>query len=125
MTINELRIRFDLHNDRQSILNDVAVKVSKGYLFVDSDDGQCYLFSKDGNQIDVSNLEQIEMGAFWNCESLTSIKIPDSVKSIGKYAFAGCKSLKEVLFKEKTIEEVKEMDYYPWAIEDKSIIKCC
>ncbi len=32
-------------------------------------------------------------GAFSNCNSLTSVTIPDSVTSIGRYAFYGCDSL--------------------------------
>ena len=171
MTINEFQIQLDLNQDnRAKWLNDFAFKQSNCFLFADSNDGQCYLFSEDGNQIDISNLELIETGTFWNCASLTSIIIPDSVESIGNHAFAhctsltsiqipdsvksiedeafyyctslksikipdsvesleyrvfdSCRSLNEVLFKGKTMDKVKEMDYYPWAIEDESIIKC-
>ena len=35
-------------------------------------------------------------GAFYNCTSLTSVTIPDSVTSIGYLAFAGCTSLTSV-----------------------------
>jgi hypothetical protein len=35
-----------------------------------------------------------------------------------------CKSLKEIIFKGKTLEEVKQMENYPFGIKDKSIIKC-
>ena len=217
MTINELQIQLDLNQDnRAKLLNDFAFKQGNWFLFVDSDDGNCYLFGKDGNQIDISNLELIENNTFWNCtslvsiqipnsvtsignyafasctsltsiqipdsvesienyafynctslasiqipdsvksirkyafahctsltaieipdsvtsieydafqscESLASIKIPDSVKSIGDEAFYNCTALTSIIFKGKTIREVKEMDFYPWGIQDESIIKC-
>jgi hypothetical protein len=62
--------------------------------------------------------------AFRNCASLTSIKILESVKNIGFCAFYDCISLEEVIFKGKTIDQVKAMYHYPWGIKDKSIIKC-
>jgi hypothetical protein len=62
--------------------------------------------------------------AFSYCESLTSIIIPNSVTSIGEEAFFWCISLKEVIFKGKTLDEVKQMENYPWDINDESIIKC-
>ena len=34
--------------------------------------------------------------AFWDCTSLTSITIPDSVTSIGGWAFCGCSSLESI-----------------------------
>jgi len=39
---------------------------------------------------------KISDGAFFNCTSLTSITIPNSVASISNYAFAYCKSLKSI-----------------------------
>ena len=71
-----------------------------------------------------SSVENIRDGIFWNCKSLKSIEIPDTVKSIGYGAFYDCTSLEEVIFKDKTIDEVKAMDGYPWGIEDEAIIKC-
>ena len=35
--------------------------------------------------------------ALWGCTSLTSIEIPDGVKSIGRWAFASCDSLTSVV----------------------------
>ena len=40
--------------------------------------------------------ESIGERAFSNCDSLTSVEIPDSVTSIGNYAFRGCSSLTSV-----------------------------
>ena len=39
--------------------------------------------------------------AFRNCYSLTSVTIPDSVTSIGKYAFQNCTSLESVVFEKR------------------------
>ena len=54
---------------------------------------------------------------------MTNIAIPDSAISIGEGAFNWCTSLKSIIFKGKTLEEVKSMGNYPWGVEDKSIIK--
>ena len=62
--------------------------------------------------------------AFYDCRSLTSITIPNSVEYIGFNAFYKCKNLKSLTFKGKTINQMKTMEWYPWGIYDKSIIKC-
>ncbi|MDR3020351.1 MAG: leucine-rich repeat domain-containing protein [Treponema sp.] len=43
-----------------------------------------------------SQLESIGEAAFWNCESLKSITIPEGVTIIGQSAFGGCTSLTSV-----------------------------
>jgi hypothetical protein len=70
------------------------------------------------------NVINIGNAAFYSCESLDSIVIPNSVTCIGIKAFYDCESLKEIIFKEKTLEEVKQMKNYPFGIRDTSIIKC-
>ena len=120
MTIIELHIQFDLQpKNKTDILEDVARKCNKGYLFVDSNTGQCYLFDKDGNEVDIKKLKKIhneqfyesdissviipnsvksiEDLAFYGCTNLTSIIIPNSVKSIGYSVFEYCESLKSVI----------------------------
>ena len=70
------------------------------------------------------SVKSIGDGAFQYCTSLKSVKIPKSVKSIGESAFRDCPSLKEIIFKGKTMDQVKTIVWYPWGIEDESIIKC-
>ena len=43
------------------------------------------------------NVTSIEKYAFHDCESLTSITIPDGVTSIGEYAFSGCSLLSTIV----------------------------
>jgi len=147
MTINELRIQLDLQpENRIDILNDVARKCNKGYIFVDSSNGHCYLFDRNGNEDDIKKLKKIDIEMFYGsniesivipdsvesirdfafayCRNLKSIGIPDSVENIGLYAFAYCRNLKSLAFKGKTIDKVKSMDNYPFRIKDESIIKC-
>ena len=107
-----------------------------------------YLIPKDIKKIIVpDSVKEIEYFSFYNCKNLKSIIIPDSVKYIEKYLFAycinltsinipdsvehigydifyACRNLKSLIFKRKTIEQVKSMEYYPWGIEDESIIRC-
>ena len=46
-----------------------------------------------------ANTKVISSSAFYGCSGLTSITIPDSVTSIGWYAFYNCKELKTVFYK--------------------------
>ena len=71
-----------------------------------------------------NNVTNIGSYTFSFCKSLTSITIPDGVTSIGDAVFYGCYSLNEVIFKGKTLDEVKQMENYPFGIKDESIIKC-
>lgn len=51
---------------------------------------------------------EIGDGAFRNCATLTSITLPDNLKSIGRYAFQYCSNLKEVIIP----NEVEEINSY-------------
>ena len=49
-----------------------------------------------------NNVTSIGDSAFYNCSSLTSIEIPSGVTSIGADAFSGCSSLTSVIFGENS-----------------------
>jgi hypothetical protein len=130
------------------ILKEIGHKIYRYYVFI-SNDGIFNWYDLEGNHIENIDLtyliaylpeylipktiskciipvgiKQIADGAFFNCWSLTTVYIPNTVKYIGYYAFSMCDALKEIVFKGKTLEEVKRMENYPWDIKDESIIKC-
>ena len=70
-----------------------------------------------------NSITSIGNGAFERCKTLESITIPNNVRNIGDNTFYYCESLEEVIFKGKTLDEVKKMRNYPFRIKDKKIIK--
>ena len=142
MTYEELKIKLDLY-DPLDILRSVGKPWD--YWFVVCDDGDCHIFQSDGTEDDIRKVDKIfncivrtdikkiiipdsvtSIGswAFAGCTRLTNVVIPNSVTKIRNYAFHYCPNLKSLVFKGKTIDEVKAMSNYPWEIKDESIIKC-
>ena len=70
-----------------------------------------------------SSLSSIGLLAFSGCSSLASATIPAAVDSIGENAFYNCTSLSSLVFEGKTLEQIQAMDYYPWGLQDTSVIR--
>ncbi len=69
--------------------------------------------------------ENIGSHAFYNCDSLTSVTIPNSVTSIGNYAFSGCSSLEYNEYDNGYYLGNKENPYVVLVkAKDKSITSC-
>ena len=118
MSITELQILLDLnYGNELDVLDKHASLTDYGYLFVDSENGHCYLFDQNGKMDDIKKIttlcekyvkkdikniaipesvKSIGDGAFEDYLFLTSIEIPESVKSIGYWTFANCISLKSI-----------------------------
>ena len=86
----------EVHNGESKIVN------KDGYLFY-SYKGINYLLGYVGDDTELTFSEsyggesyEIYDYAFYNCDSLTSVTIPDSVTSIGDSAFEDCRSLTSV-----------------------------
>ena len=70
-------------------------------VFADGDfkieDGVLTKYTGAGGDVTIPNsVTSIGTYAFYDCSSLTSVTIPNSVTSIGEYAFCGCSSLTSV-----------------------------
>lgn len=71
-----------------------------------------------------NSVTSIKNAAFCQCRRLMNVTIGKCVTTIGFLAFYSCDNLKSLIFKEKSIEEVKAMENYPFGIEDETIITC-
>ena len=63
---------------------------------------------------DLDGAETITQYAFRNCYSVTSIEVPDSVKSIGNHAFSSCSKAKSIRFGENSKLESIAVGAFDW-----------
>ncbi len=90
-----------------TVCNNEIYKESNGLEYTISGDGTYYIVSKIGTCTDTDivipytyeslPVKEIGSSAFYNCTSLTSVVIPNSVTKIGIFAFAYCDSLTSVV----------------------------
>ena len=113
MTISELQIQLDISSGNElEVLKQYAYNTSYGgYLFVDSYNGQCYLFDEHGHLDDISKVKSIDYGVFYDYIFPESIIIPNSVESIGRWAFGYCTSLKSIVISD-SVKNIGDDAFY-------------
>ena len=82
--------------------------------FINKDKVKKLILSEKSREKD--GVETIAANAFKDCSNLQTVLLPSTLKELGSKAFNGCKSLKRVSCKGKTLPEISE-DVFPANIE--------
>ena len=86
-----------------------------------------YVFSEHTKLTNITipeSVESIGQETFKECSTLTNIVFAGDIDSIGQNLFLRCDNLWDVWFNEKTMEDVQNMDNYPWALQKDCRIHC-
>ena len=70
---------------------------------------ECSIFGKKGerhivNAIIKDGVTELPCTIFWNCESLSAVRLPEGLKKIGEQAFSGCSSLEGIYLPDSITE---------------------
>ena len=87
--------RFDANKDGKLTYEEIATVTDVEGLFAE----QTRIESFDEFEY-FTSVSHIPSELFYNCKNLVSVKLPESVRSIGYRAFAGCESLKSIVIPE-------------------------
>ena len=104
-----------------SVCGQIKPKPGEGIVFVQTGNNTCTL-SSFGTCVDTEvviptvspegyTVTAIGDAAFQSCSDIVSVTIPDSVKKIGNFAFAGCESLETINFG-AGVDEIGEKAFY-------------
>lgn len=97
-----------------------SVTGCKSLEYIDSCAFKACIFLESIPSLDAAKC--IENYAFCECLSLKTVEVGESIERIGSAAFRECDSLSSLVFKGKTLEQVKKMEHYPWGIKDENVI---
>ena len=82
------------------------------------------LIEADGSYVVPSGVEEIEMFAFYNNSSLTSVTLPDGLLTIGSNAFVGCRNLQSITIPSTVTNILGAFDLTPIIYVERTEADC-
>lgn len=81
-----------------------------------------YIYSGVKEVVFSEGITEIPDECFYDCFSLTSVEVPDSVKRIGGFAFYRCTALSKSIHIPSSIEEIGSCAFYQYPMKDTIIL---
>ena len=93
-----------------------AVTVKSNWTLGLRGNGSCAFIGSGAKNVVIESRENIPLGLFQDCASLTSVTLPDDAKTIGLYAFAGTTALESIDL--KNVETISGYAFSDSGIEE-------